>query len=1298
MPGNKQIHSLRHTVIVVLGVSLIFFTFFFVFIVRRIIPGMMGQVENGYLTEQFKIVNGLFSLARQNAVSLSGDMALWEDTARFLRGGNPGFITDNWANVSPEETYHVNYIIIKDREGRDRYTGTYDFRDRELSVPPGFSESLNGFARSVLDRYRPDLPEEDLGDSGIFFYRDRAYFFSVMPVVSSVSPEDPAGTLFFVYVLDNVFFQSITYYDAVRFEVFSGALSGGEVLFEWSDAGLISVTHYVQNPDGTPLRDTAGLGVFIRMNAPRTIYTQTERNLNRAALSMVVFFILLALILYGITGQYFLLPLERLSRDVYKITTASRIDLDSYSSSRELQTLCTSINDMLEKLNQSTISTNVFKSIFNGMEAYLIVSDPGTDEILFINSSMKAHYGLDNRAIGRRCWEVLQKGMTGRCPFCPLHTLAGDPSGIVVWEEHSALTGRYYKNTSRMIDWGDNTVALLQHSTDISDLKAAEVSLQKRLGQQELMSAISQSFISPQEMSILINNALGMTGDFMNVSKTALARLNPETNTLEYEYDWQNEKHALPSLKKRGEPFSPGGIAFDSFILQEASYIACNDINENPDIARLLPPLGIKAFINVPVTVYGSFWGVLTIDECTAPRSWDEGDIQLVKMIASAIAGVIIRNNTEEQLLRMSSIVNSAPQYISYITTSGQFKYFNQGALKISGYSREELTENNMSILFRDKTNAFISEEYIPKVLEEGICETELPLVRKDGAERTLSVTAFTIGASRDGIGVMALDITEKRELERELITAKEQAEQSNLAKSNFLARMSHEMRTPMNAIIGMTTIAQSSRDQEKMEYCLSKINEASIHLLGVINDILDMSKIEAGKFELSYSEFDFEKMLQRVTNVMNFRLDEKKQNFIIRIDHHVPRSIIADEQRLAQVLTNLLSNAGKFTPEAGSIALAVKKLADRGDLCTLRIEVADTGIGISPEQQGRLFSLFEQADGSIARKYGGTGLGLAISKSIVELMGGEIWVESELGRGSTFVFEITVERGKDQGEKPAGARWEKLRILAVDDSPEVLDYFLDFAESMGIHCTTAAGGAEAYELLEASAENPFDLVFTDWRMPGMNGIELTKKIKQNIGRHIVVIMISAAEWSVIENEAKEAGVDGFIPKPLFPSVIVDCINTRLGAIQPETSRTGEDRETRDNIFTGFRVLLAEDVEINREIVLTLLEDTGIAIDCAENGSEVLGQFRQNPSAYDLILMDIHMPEMDGFEATRKIRALDVPEAKTIPIVAMTANVFREDIEKCLAAGMNDHIGKPIDIEVLMEKLRQFLPEKGTPI
>jgi CheY-like chemotaxis protein len=309
--------------------------------------------------------------------------------------------------------------------------------------------------------------------------------------------------------------------------------------------------------------------------------------------------------------------------------------------------------------------------------------------------------------------------------------------------------------------------------------------------------------------------------------------------------------------------------------------------------------------------------------------------------------------------------------------------------------------------------------------------------------------------------------------------------------------------------------------------------------------------------------------------------------------------------------------------------------------------------------------------------------------------MGGEIWVKSEAGKGSDFTFEITVEQGKDP-EKTVSEKhtWDQLRILVVDDSWDVLEYFKEYAEQMKINCVVTPHSLEACTIVE-NEETPFDIVFVDWRMPEMNGIELTEKIKARFGNKVVVIMISATEWETIEEEAKKAGVDGFVPKPLFPSVLTDCINGCIAHIN--FVKAGEETAEQKDDFSGQTILLVEDVEINREIVIALLEDTGIVIDCAANGAEAVGLFTENPSKYRLIFMDIHMPEMDGYEATRRIRASSAAEAKTIPIVAMTANVFKEDVEKCIAAGMNDHLGKPVDLDRLMSQLRKHLLHRGDP-
>ena len=418
-----------------------------------------------------------------------------------------------------------------------------------------------------------------------------------------------------------------------------------------------------------------------------------------------------------------------------------------------------------------------------------------------------------------------------------------------------------------------------------------------------------------------------------------------------------------------------------------------------------------------------------------------------------------------------------------------------------------------------------------------------------------------------------------------EIIEAKERTEQASMAKSIFLSNMSHEIRTPLNAIIGMTTIASNSKDPARKDYCLEKISGASTHLLGIINDILDMSKIEEGKLELSCTEFDFSSMLQRVIDIFEFRFHEKNQQFVIKTHPLIPPYIITDEQRLAQVITNLLSNAIKFTPEEGKVGLEVKRIDNGEDLksCELEFSINDTGIGISKDEQAKLFKSFVQVDSSISRKFGGTGLGLVISKRIVEMMHGSIRIESELGKGSSFIFTIKAEIPEHKGEHPKSELPHQESTLSCALA----------------HQKSALAHAEQ--------------------------------------------------------------------KPEIPPVITK------------------------NDFGGKQILLAEDVEINREIVITLLEDFNLQITEAEDGQKAFEVFAANPEKFDLIFMDIHMPGVDGYETTKLIRAMDHPRAKTVPIIAMTANVFKEDVNRCIAAGMNGHIGKPLDFVEVTAVLKKYL-------
>jgi len=530
-----------------------------------------------------------------------------------------------------------------------------------------------------------------------------------------------------------------------------------------------------------------------------------------------------------------------------------------------------------------------------------------------------------------------------------------------------------------------------------------------------------------------------------------------------------------------------------------------------------------------------------------------------------------------------------------------------------------------------------------------------------------------------------------RNRMTNELIETREAAEQSNRAKSEFLANMSHEIRTPMNAIIGMTYIAKTARSDERKDYAVGKIENASNHLLGIINDILDMSKIEANKLDLNPTVFNFEDMLKKVINIINFGIVEKHQKFTVYIDENIPRLILCDDQRLSQIITNLLSNAIKFTPANGYISLNTKLISMENDTCVIQFEVADTGVGISEEQQSRLFNPFEQAESSTTRKFGGTGLGLALTKRIVELMGGSISVKSECDKGSSFTFTISAD-SCDSGRcdayiSPESVGTKDICVLVVDDSEDIREYFADIAARFNISCDAAASGEEAIELLRKGKK--YDLCFVDWQMPGMNGIELSRRIKQVDSNESVIIMISSIEWQEVSEQAKGSGIDLFLAKPILPSAFIECINTYFGVDLLGEENTKE-RDVSDR-FYGYRLLLAEDNEINREIVTALLEPTLLDIDCAENGAEAVRMFMEAPDRYNVVFMDLQMPEIDGYDATRAIRASSHEKGRSIPIIAMTANVFKDDIDNCIAAGMNDHIGKPLDFETVMQILRRYL-------
>ena len=610
----------------------------------------------------------------------------------------------------------------------------------------------------------------------------------------------------------------------------------------------------------------------------------------------------------------------------------------------------------------------------------------------------------------------------------------------------------------------------------------------------------------------------------------------------------------------------------------------------------------------------------------------------------------------------------------------------------------EQAMDNNETYTDRVKISGTIHRIYAAPLLNtEWYLVVAMPYDSLDGLINQLSIERqqMILGACSVLLlllmGMFALYYQMSQRHLKELDKAEKEAVRANQAKSEFLSNMSHDIRTPMNGIIGMTKIAQTNIDDPAhVKECLRKIDLSSKHLLGLINDVLDMSKIESGKLTLNVDVLSLSETMDSIVNIIQPQVKAKKQLFDIFIQKILVEDICCDGVRLNQILINLLSNAVKFTPEGGQIHVYLtQEESPKGEAyvrCHFRVK--DTGIGMTAEYQERIFESFSREESKV-HKIEGTGLGMAITKYIVDMMGGTIEVESEVGKGSEFHVILDFEKANVPIKEMMLPPW---KMLVVDNNEDLCLSAVSSLAEIGVKADWALSGREALKMVERQHQQKEDyfVILLDWQMPEMDGLETAREIRKIVGDEVSILIISAYDWSDIEAEARTAGAHGFISKPLFKSNLYLGLSHLAGLSAEEGKAIAESPwEAAD--FTGKRILLAEDNELNWEIAQAILEEAGFKVEWAEDGKLCLDMFeRSEVNYYDVILMDLRMPSMNGFEAAEAIRALNRPDAN-LPILAMTADAFSEDIQKCLACGMNEHIAKPIDVDRLMLLLEKYL-------
>ncbi len=949
-----------------------------------------------------------------------------------------------------------------------------------------------------------------------------------------------------------------------------------------------------------------------------------------------------------------------------------------------------------------------FRTVFGNAPEGIFIMSLGSRTILEANPYMSEWLGYPlEQLIGMDVAELVVAGLDG---IASCMASLGDGASSVSHEcDYKTASGGVVavEITAVPMDY-EGAGCVLVFARDMTARRQAQLATEYRARFYDIVSDISTGFINvePDRVDEGVDRALELVGGFVDADRAYVFELSDGGDLVSNTHEWVplqalSRKAALQGVEVTRYPYLMESLAQGNDVL--ITHIATNESFHEPERERLLEQ-GLKSLVAVPMQWRGELLGFLGFDSISRESAWTGETVTLLRMAAYSIVNALERKRTNTEVRRLTTALEQSPVGVVMTDRAGAIEYVNQKFMQLTGYSLGELRGQNPRILKSGLTPPETYAELWNTILAGDEWRGEFVNLHKDG---TTFWSSATISPIRDYTGMtrhfvcVQEDVTAIKAAEDAMRAAQRAAEDANRAKSEFLASMSHEIRTPMNAIIGMAELLEETELTAAQRRYVDIFQGAGDALLTLINDVLDLSKIEAGKIEIETVPFDLADLVERTVTILGIRSRDKGVELLSRIAPGTPTRLKGDPDRLRQVLTNLVGNAIKFTEE-GQVLVSIevgKELPDIECGIELAVSVTDTGIGIPADKQQSVFESFTQADSSTTRRFGGTGLGLTISRRLVELMGGRIGVTSIEGEGSTFHFTlpVTCADESEMGPERPLARLDGLRVLVVDDNATNRLIVEEMLASWGSLSVSAEDAIEGLAELTraASRGEPFDVVVLDNRMPEMDGMQLLALMREDpLFAKTGVVLLSSDAVS-LSGRLRELGVNDYLMKPVRRADLHDAVAT-AARTEPEPTAMPEVAATETaETAAPLRILLVEDSEDNRFLLLAHMSKTPHVMSVAENGAEALDAFEQAEEPFDLILMDMQMSVMDGYEATRRIRALEVERGGHTPIVALTAFALKEEVTKSLQAGCDGHLIKPIKKQVLLEAIAHYAKGAG---